>query len=161
MENMEKIVRMGEMGLSKDRQDRLVTIALGSCLGVIFYDPTIPMASLTHVMLPYRSVNEEKAARWPYLFMDIAIPRMLDAVLKAGAQKERLKIFAAGGSNFMNGQDFYAIGVRNFVSLCDQVRSQGLDICRYDVGGKIARTLFIEVDTGRIWIESVGKRWDL
>lgn len=159
---MEINVGIGEMQVSRQPQAVLVTHALGSCLGVVFHDPAVPVTGLIHVMLPYRSVNEEKAARRPLLFMDAAIPLYLQAMKAEGAQPGRIQVYVAGGSNFsQTGKDIYAIGVRNFTSLCEQLRTLGLPLTRYDVGGRIARTMYADVSTGKVWIQSVGKRWDL
>jgi chemotaxis protein CheD len=37
----------------------------------------------------------------------------------------------------------------------------GIMINGQDVGGNIARTMFLEVASGRTWLQSRGREWDL
>lgn len=59
------------------REGTLITYALGSCVGVTFYDPMIKLGALVHVLLPDSGGNaagnifkfadtgiRERCARW-------------------------------------------------------------------------------------------------
>ena len=46
------IVGVADLKVSNNVDDRLLTYALGSCLGVAVYDPVAHVGGLLHVMLP-------------------------------------------------------------------------------------------------------------
>ncbi|HOC39715.1 MAG TPA: chemotaxis protein CheD, partial [Thermodesulfobacteriota bacterium] len=62
---MKVIVGVADMKIGKEG-DQLVTHALGSCLGLMVYDPVIRIGGLLHAMLPLAKINEEKARTNPY-----------------------------------------------------------------------------------------------
>lgn len=47
-----RIVGVGDMIVSNDPEDIIVTYALGSCLGVVIYDPVANVGGMLHAMLP-------------------------------------------------------------------------------------------------------------
>ena len=50
---MEKKISVGIADMKITRQEGiLITYALGSCIGVSFYDPMIKLGALLHIMLP-------------------------------------------------------------------------------------------------------------
>jgi len=149
------------MKVSKNPGDSIVTHALGSCLGIVVYDPVAKVGGILHAMLPQSSVNPAKAQANPYAFVDVGTPKYLDKILMAGAQKSRLVVKVAGGSAMSAGADMFAVGKRNFLILRKVLWKQGLRIKNQDVGGTISRTLYLDLDSGRTWIVSRGKQWDL
>ena len=46
-------VGIGDVQFSRNK-DRLITFALGSCIGITFYDPMTKAGALLHIMLPER-----------------------------------------------------------------------------------------------------------
>ena len=46
-------VGIGDMKLNRG-EGRIITYALGSCIGITFYDPAIRLGALLHIMLPAR-----------------------------------------------------------------------------------------------------------
>ena len=58
------------MKISGDNPDMLITYALGSCLGITVYDFNLKRAGLLHCMLPDSSIDRNKAAGNPYMYVD-------------------------------------------------------------------------------------------
>ena len=60
------MVRMGELAASKTAGDMLVTLGLGSCIGLVLLDRRMGVAGLAHVVLPesggHTEVNQFKFA---------------------------------------------------------------------------------------------------
>lgn len=150
------------MKLSSGKGDILVTHALGSCLGITVHDPEACVGGLLHVMLPNSEIDHEKAAENPYMFMDTGVPRLFKECYKLGAKREKLIVKVAGGASFQNdSQDFFAIGKRNYIVLRKLLWKNGFMIKSEDVGGSISRTLYLDISTGRTWIKSMGREWEL
>ena len=53
---MEKKISVGIADMKIARQEgELITYALGSCIGISFYDPMIKLGALLHIMLPEKN----------------------------------------------------------------------------------------------------------
>jgi chemotaxis protein CheD len=157
------IVGVGDMKVSQKRGDKIVTHALGSCLGVVVYDPVPCVGGLLHVMLPLSTINPEKAERNPFMFVDTGFPKLLIECLKSGAQKQRLEIKVAGGANSHDRgeNDLFQIGKRNLIILRKLLWKNGLLLKSYDVGGINSRTMSLEIGTGKVTIMSSGQMTNL
>lgn len=151
------------MKVSQKRGDKIVTHALGSCLGVVVYDPVPCVGGLLHVMLPLSTINPEKAERNPFMFVDTGFPKLLIECLKSGAQKQRLEIKVAGGANSHDRgeNDLFQIGKRNLIILRKLLWKNGLLLKSYDVGGINSRTMSLEIGTGKVTIMSSGQMTNL
>ena len=68
------VVGVGDMKVSSDPEEVLVTYALGSCIALILYDPEKKAAGMLHYMLPLSKTSPEKAASNPAMFADTGIP---------------------------------------------------------------------------------------
>lgn len=158
---MRHVVGVADMKIATGHDDVVVTHALGSCLGIAIYDPVAAVGGIFHVMLPSATVSPEKAAKNPFMFVDTGTPLFFKDAYAAGAAKDRLKVKVAGGAALGSGEDFFAIGKRNFVALRKLFWKNGIMIAAEDVGGNVSRTLHLDVATGRTWIQSMGREWDL
>ena len=58
---MNQVVGVADMKVSRACADVLVTYSLGSCVGVTMYDPRIRVGGLIHCMLPFSTIDPEKA----------------------------------------------------------------------------------------------------
>ena len=58
---MIKKVSVGIADMKITRQEGiLITYALGSCIGISFYDPMIKLGGLLHIMLPQKQGTDTK-----------------------------------------------------------------------------------------------------
>ena len=145
------------MKIAKGDGDLLVTHGLGSCLGIAVYDPAARIGGLLHVMLPSASVSPEKAQTHPFMFVDTGTPLLFREAYEAGASKDRLIVKVAGGASLKeDGHDFFAIGKRNFVALRKMLWQNSVIVAAADVGGTISRTMYLDVSTGRTWLQTDG-----
>jgi len=139
--------------------DVIVTHALGSCLGIAIHDATAQVGGLLHVMMPLSTIDEAKAKANPYMFVDTGVPQFFREAYAAGALKGRLVVKVAGGATTQQGmqQDRFAIGRRNYIVLRRILWKNGILIQAEDVGGTQARTMHLEIGTGRVWVHSNGE----
>jgi chemotaxis protein CheD len=150
------------MKASTAEGDLIVTHALGSCLGIAVYDPVAVVGGILHVMMPVSSINPEKAKANPYMFVDTGLPAFFKTIYGMGGEKKRLVVKVAGGANVQsNGNDRFAIGKRNYIMLKKVFWKNGVMIDAEDVGGNKARTMYIEIGSGRVWLANAGAEWDL
>jgi chemotaxis protein CheD len=150
------------MKISQQPGDVIVTHALGSCLGITVHDPVANVGGMLHVMMPMASVNPEKAKVNPYMFVDTGVPAFFESIYRAGGLKTRLVVKVAGGANVQKTtKDRFAIGKRNHVVLKKLFWKNGILIESEDVGKDMARTMYLEIGSGRVWLSTAGNKKEL
>ena len=100
---MRQIVQVGDMVVGV-RGDEIVTYALGSCLGLMVYDPVAQVGGMLHAMLPLSKINPEKAETNPYMFVDKGVPILFKEVYALGGQKREADC-QSRGLWFSHGQE--------------------------------------------------------
>jgi len=157
VEGVKYIVGVADMKISNVPGDVIVTHALGSCLGITIHDPVAQVGGLLHVMMPYSSIDRAKAEANPWMFVDTGLSKFFLEAYAAGAVKGRLQVKVAGGANVQsNGDDRFAIGTRNHIVLRKMFLQNNILIAAEDVGGTAARTLCLEIGSGRVLLGSRG-----
>ncbi len=150
------VVGVGEGGISCDPETIFVTYALGSCVAVMLHDPVAKVAGMVHFMLPDSTMSTEKSNARPWMFADTGIAYLLQAALEQGAARRRLTIFAAGGAQVMSDNTMFNIGKRNCLALRKALWKCGLMLHAEETGGTMARTVRMEVGSGRVWLQAPG-----
>ncbi|MCP5054425.1 MAG: chemotaxis protein CheD [bacterium] len=111
-----KVVGVGDMIVSNDPDDIVVTYALGSCLGIVIYDPVVKVGGILHAMLPDSSIYMGKTDFNPYKFVNTGIPLLFKTAYHFGAQKKKMKVKIAGCSKVMDDAGLFNIGKRNYAA---------------------------------------------
>lgn len=148
-------VDISDMRISNSVGDVLVTYALGSCLGVAIYDPVAEVGGLLHVLLPDSSIDPDKARLKPCMFVDTGVPYLFREAYKVGAQKERIVVKAAGCASMRSEEDDrFQIGKRNELMLRKLLWKNGVMLEGCDLGGKLARTMSLDIGTGAVLLRT-------
>ena len=135
----------------------LITYALGSCIGVSFYDPMIKLGALLHIMLPEKSGAKDGNV---FKFADTGIRETLRKLTAFGGSKSRMVCKIAGGAKMfeMKGSGGLGnIGERNSQNVKRILMAEGLRVTSEDVGANYARTMLLDVATGNVYVRSAGK----
>lgn len=154
---MQVVVGVADMKVSNQPEEVLVTHALGSCIGVSIYDPVARVGGILHFMLPDSNLDPVKGQEHPHMFADTGLPRLFRECYRLGAQKPRLRVKVAGGSQVLGNREFFQIGRRNYAALRKILLKNNVLIDNENVGGTKARTLFLEIGTGSVWIKVMGQ----
>jgi chemotaxis protein CheD len=155
------IVGVGDMKLTNNPEDVLVTHALGSCIGVAIFDPVAVVGGMLHFMLPDGSVNPQRAQENPWMFASTGIPQFFKRAYDLGATKARLIVKVAGGAQLLDDKEFFAIGKRNHTMMRKLFWQNGVLTKAEHVGGTMSRTMYLELASGRVWLTSGGKEIEL
>ena len=150
------IVGISDCQWSAAEDTSIITYALGSCIAVSLYDPRAKVGGMLHFMLPESDLNREKAQRSPYTFADSGIPILFRKAYELGAMKSRLLVHAAGGAQVMTDQEMFNIGKRNQLALRKLLWKAGVLLQGEAVGGKLSRTVRLEISTGRVFVKESG-----
>ncbi|QAT41674.1 chemotaxis protein CheD [Clostridium sp. JN-9] len=137
--------------------DKLITIGLGSCVGIAIYDKFKAIGGLAHIMLP--DSTQFNNVTNPLKFADLAIPILVDKMIRLGAMKSNLKAKIAGGASMFNFTDksmTMDIGNRNSQSVKKTLIKLSIPLIGEDVGGNKGRTVIFDTSNGIVQIKTVG-----
>lgn len=151
-------VKVGIADMKIARQEgTLITYALGSCIGISLYDPSIKLAALLHIMLPESgNMNDGNL----FKFADTGIQETLRKMSVFGGMKNRYICKIAGGARMfeISGTSGIGnIGERNIESVRRILSREHIRIARQDVGANYARTMLVDVSTGAVKIRTFGR----
>lgn len=149
------MVRMGELAVSKVPGDVLVSIGLGSCIGLALVDRARSLAGLAHVMLPESTGTPDAANR--HKFADLAVPALVDKMVALGSSATRLEAVLVGGARmFAFGGSSLDIGARNEEATLAELGKRGIKVTAKATSGTKGRTIRVHVEGGRILCKEAG-----
>lgn len=147
------VIGVGDHAASNNTQVTLSTYALGSCVGVIAYDPVARSGGILHLMLPDSTISPDKALKQPAMFADTGLPLLFRSLAGVKTDRSRLKLFLAGGASVLNGADTFKIGERNAAVVQTYLKTNGFSIAGQDLGGTVNRTVHLEIGTGNVTLK--------
>jgi chemotaxis protein CheD len=156
-----QVVSISDIKVSDREDETIITYSLGSCIGMAVFDPVRKIGGMIHYMLPASKIAPEKAKANPAMFADTGVPVLLNHLLQNGAEKSRLLIKIAGGAQLMDDNKVFNIGERNLLMLRKILWANNLLIKAQHVGGAVARTLKLEIATGRVTVRFQGTEVEL
>ena len=132
--------------------ERLQSIGLGSCLGIVLYDTKHRIGGLAHIMLPRRS--EGKVKNNPARYADSAVALMLEEMRALGAHESRIVAKVFGGANMfpMITSTQASIGLRNYTVTAEELAARKIPVVAVDVGGHCGRSILFDLSNGIVHI---------
>jgi chemotaxis protein CheD len=139
--------------------DKLVTLGLGSCVGLVLFDPVKKVGGLVHIMLP--NAPRDTPGINKFKFADTAVEEMIRLVTGAGASRHALQAKLAGGAHMFNNSyqtDVMGIGNRN-VDICRQMlQAYHIPIAAQDTGGTSGRSIEFSCEDNMLQIRTVSPK---
>ncbi len=138
--------------------DIITTLGLGSCVGIVLYDPNRKISGMVHVMLPdsTKIKNNENLAK----FVDTGVDELIRRLIAIGASKSSLIAKIAGGAQmfaFNSNNDMLRVGERNVEAATNKLISLRIPIIASDTGLNYGRTIEFDPNNGELTVKSVGK----
>ncbi|HHV83555.1 chemotaxis protein CheD [Tepidanaerobacter syntrophicus] len=136
----------------------LITLGLGSCVGVTLYDNLTKVGGLAHVMLPDSTLSGKKDYN-PGKFADTAIDVLIEEMLRLGASKNRMVSKIAGGAQMFqikSENNIMQIGKRNVEAVRNKLNQLNIRIIAEDVEGNYGRTIEFFCEDGRLAVRTIG-----
>jgi chemotaxis protein CheD len=127
----------------------LKACGLGSCIAVSLYDPDAGIGALGHMLLPCRPKQSPLSSKNKYV--DAGIFQMVDELVRAGANRERLVAKITGGANMFETSYqtlINSIGARNAKSARETLAKLGIPLLAEEVGGNRGRSVEFDLSTG-------------
>jgi chemotaxis protein CheD len=148
------VIGIADLKFSNNKDDVLITYALGSCIAVAVYDPAAKVAGLLHYMLPDSSLDAVKAKQNPGMFADTGIPLLFKSCYNLGADKKRIIVKVAGGASILDNTNYFRIGEKNIMALRQIFWRNKVFIDSEDTGKNYNRTVRLDVADGRVVVKS-------
>ncbi|CDI49872.1 chemoreceptor glutamine deamidase CheD [Clostridium tetani] len=156
MEVKEYRVGIADLNVAKS-PDRIITVGLGSCIGIALYDRINGVGGLLHIMLP--DSTQFKNVSNPLKFPDLGITIMTDKMKEKGANIRNIKAKISGGASMFNFSDksmVMDIGRRNIQAVRKKLNELSIPIVAEEVGGNKGRTMTLDTSNGIVQIKTVG-----
>lgn len=153
-----KAIKVGMADLNiAEAPDTLITLGLGSCVGIVLYDPIFKVGGMAHIMLPDSTQikNNSNLAK----FADTAITVLIDKMTRVGARKPHLVAKLAGGAqmfDFKQTSEVMRIGYRNAVAARNILESLNIPIIASDIGENYGRTIELHTTTGALMVKTIN-----
>ncbi|MEW6423410.1 MAG: chemotaxis protein CheD [Bacillota bacterium] len=154
--NLEIQVGIADYKITRE-PGRLITLGLGSCVGVTLYDPLTKIGGLLHLMLP--DSTQFNNVTKPAKFADLGIPLLVAELQKKGAATRRLQAKLVGGAQMFSGMDdsmVLNIGQRNVEKTRIVLAELGIKIFAEEVGGNKGRTMILDTTDGKVFVRMLG-----
>jgi len=133
--------------------DEMITTVLGSCIAVCAFDPCSGLGGMNHFMLPNSGGESTDILSKSFRFGDVAMERMINEMIKAGANVHQIVFKAFGGGVML--ANMTDIGGKNIEFLHKFMQMEGLKLTASDLGGPHPRKVNFYVDTGRIRMKKI------
>ena len=150
------MVGVSDLKISNEPGSCLITYSLGSCIGAVAYDPRMRVGGILHFQLPSWKGHEDRLKNKPFMFADSGIPLLLKLMEGAGGSRDRMVIGLYGGASILQDNELFKIGIQNTRAAKKIFWQQALKISRMDVGGSHARTVRLDIATGKVEVSSMG-----
>ena len=136
MQERELRVGIGDMKFTRGT-GKIITYALGSCIGISFWDPFLHLGALLHIM--HETIRKLSAF---------------------GMVKSRTVVKIAGGAKMFEirgNAEFGNIGSRNTFMVKKILQEENMRISAENTGGAFARTMILDIESGDVAIRTMGK----
>jgi chemotaxis protein CheD len=147
-------VRMGEMVVSKNPNEELVALGLGSCIGLAIVDRMAGVAGLAHIVLPESNDRSDQVGK----FADTAVPELIARMRKAGAVERRFETALVGGARMFEMSGGLDIGARNEAAVRAALSKARVPVKATKTGGNSGRTLKIAVGEMLVTVRAAGQQ---
>lgn len=137
--------------------DKVITMGLGSCIGIALYDSKKKIAGLVHIMLP--DSKQFKNIVNPLKYADLGVENLFNKMISHGCRKENMTAKIAGGASMFNFPDkkiISDVGKRNGIAAIEAINKLSIPIIGEDIGGNKGRTMILESEDGSVTIRSIG-----
>ena len=148
------MVRMGELAASKAEGDRLVSLGLGSCIGLALLDRRLGVGGLAHIVLPASSGHPELNQ---FKFADHAVPELVVRVVSLGARRPMLEAVLVGGASMFAGTSpALEVGQRNDAAVRALLAALRIRVVAAATGGSRGRTVRVDPRSGLVTVREAG-----
>ncbi len=162
---MPEIIKVGMADLKVAAEPGvLITIGLGSCVGIALYDARTRVGGLAHIMLPNSKRTSSKSNGGdlnPMKYADTAVDLTLQKMIRKHATKKNITAKIAGGAHMFacakDSSSFLQVGDNNVTAVKEKLKQEGIRLLSEDVGLNYGRTVELHTNDGKYVIKTIAK----
>ncbi|AEH45557.1 CheD [Thermodesulfatator indicus DSM 15286] len=123
------IIEKGQFQITNAKGEIIETESLGSCVALVARDPEARVYGLWVFVLPAERILPRRVpGTTPEFFASEGIDKFLEALEEAGALRERLEFFAAGGARFLEAPTIFDLGGVNSSMIRKLLKDRNLSL---------------------------------
>lgn len=156
MNNTQCMITVGVGDLKITQAPNVLKTLLGSCIGIVLYDPARKIGGLLHVMLPKKNSDDLKITK----YANTGLPYFIHQIVNhAGASRRGLYAKIFGGAKMFETNGLLNIGELNEREVRQILEEESIRIVASRTGGTKGYNIALDTETGdvtcRIFGESV------
>lgn len=157
---MSSVIRVGIADMNVcQAPDRITTLGLGSCVGIVLYENNKDIAGLVHIMLPDSTKIRQNQNKLK--FADTGIDLLIEKLESMGLSRTNMKAKIAGGAKmfqFSTNSEIGSIGDKNVRAVREKLDSLRIKIVSEDVGLNYGRTIVFDPVSKELTVSKAGKQ---
>lgn len=137
----------------------LMCAGLGSCVGLVLYDPFSKIGGLAHIMLPSSARKNHDTRQNKTKFADTAIGFLLGKMVEEGADQRHIAAKIFGGANMftnVGSKTLTKVGDRNVLAVQEELKKRKVKLIASEVGGNIGRTIIFDMTNGKVTVKTIS-----
>ncbi|HMV80324.1 MAG TPA: chemotaxis protein CheD [Leptospiraceae bacterium] len=154
----DKVINVGIAEIQVARNPGILRTTLGSCIGIVFYQPELKIGAISHIMLAKDVIGKDKAKN-PGKYGETALPKLIQQFEEEGCRPGTYSARIFGGASMfknISSPFLQNIGENNIQIVREILSSRKIPIIAEDVGGHDGRTISLFLDDGRILMKKAG-----
>lgn len=153
-----KIINVGIADLQVGKAADVLRTTLGSCIGIVFYNPESKVGAISHIMLA-KDPSGKDAAKTPHKYGETALPMLVKAMADQGSLIGSYSARIFGGASMfkgINSQFLQNIGEQNAIFVKKFLEQSKIPLIVEDIAGNEGRTISLYCDDGRVLLKKAG-----
>ena len=132
----------------------MITTLVGSCVAVTMWSPRLRVGGMNHYLLPRQARGAERSPRYGETALSMLLARM--EVLGCRGPEIEARIYG-GAAVLATLAAGVSLGEQNVVAAWQFTRQHALHVVDEQAGGKVARRIALDVQTGNVDVSTVGR----
>ena len=153
-----KIINVGIADIKVGQGDVVLRTTLGSCVGIVLYDPDLKIGGISHIMLAKDPTGKDNI-KSPHKYGETALPELIKMMKDAGSPIGKFSCRMFGGASMFKGINsnfLQNIGEQNIQIVKRFMEEHKIPILVEDISGNEGRTISLYCDDGRVLLKKAG-----
>ncbi len=153
-----RVINVGIAEIKTGKSPDVLRTTLGSCIGVVLYDPIKKVGGISHIMLSKDPTGKD-SLKTPGKYGETALPILMKAMEQEGSKIGSYCARIFGGASMFKGINsnfLQNIGENNIQIAREFLQIKNIPLIVEDVGGHDGRTISLYLDDGRVLLKKGG-----
>lgn len=154
----DKIINVGIADIKVGKSPEILRTTLGSCIGIVFYNPDKKIGAISHIMLAKDPTGRDLDKN-PMKYGETALPMLVKKMEENDSPMGSFSARIFGGASMFKGINsnfLQNIGEQNIQIVREFLKEKNIPILVEDVAGHDGRTISLYLDDGRVLLKKSG-----